>query len=84
MTKARQEFENFVQETFRQGQSEGRSQGLLRGKAEDVLVVLGAKGIAVSDAIREQIRACTDLDTLQRWLVRAVTATTAEDVLGAA
>lgn len=80
MTKARQEFENFVQETFRQGQS----QGLLRGKAEDVLTVLTAKGVAVSDALREQIRACTDLDPLQRWLVRAVTATTAEDVLGAA
>ena len=76
MTKARQEFENFVQETYRQGMS--------RGQAEGVLAVLSAKGIAVSDAVREQIRACTDLDTLQRWLIRAVSATTAEEVIQAA
>ena len=76
MTRARQEFENFLQETYRQGASDGQ--------ADSVLTVLGAKGIAVSDAIRAQIRACTDPGTLQRWLVRAVTATRAEDVIEAA
>lgn len=84
MSKARQEFEDFLQETYRQGMSKGRTQGLSSGQAEGVLTVLGAKGIPVSDAIRAQIRACTDLDTLQRWLIRAVTATTAEDVIKAA
>ena len=84
MTRARQEFENFQQEAYRQGMSQGMSQGKAQGKAEGVLAVLGAKGIAVSDALRERIRACTDLDTLQRWLVRAATATTVEDVVGAA
>lgn len=76
MTQARQDFEKFKQEVYRQGMS--------RGKADGVLEVLAAKGIPVPDSIREQIRSCTDLDTLHRWMIRAVTAATAEDVLRAA
>lgn len=84
MTKARQDAERVLQETYREGMSQGLSQGLSQGRADAVLAVLAAKGIPVSDAVQEQIRGCKDLDVLQRWLLRAVTATTAEDVLQAA
>jgi hypothetical protein len=76
MTQARQNAERALQDVYRQGMSQS--------KAEDVLAVLAAKGIPASAAIQEKIRNCTDLTTLQRWLLRAVTATTAEDVLMAA
>jgi len=80
MTQARQNAERALQDMYRQGMSRGQSDS----KAEDVLAVLAAKGIPVSAALQEQIRTCTDLTTLQRWLLRAVTATRAEDVLKAA
>ena len=51
------------------------------GEAQAVLTVLDARGVAVPEAIREQILACTDLTQLDTWLRCAVTAATAEDVI---
>ena len=76
MTQARRDFEKFQQEVYRQGMSQG--------KADDVLDVLTAKGIPVSDAVRNRIRSCADLDTLHRWLIRAVSATTVDEIFKAA
>jgi hypothetical protein len=55
-------------------------QGEARGRAEDVLAVLGARGIEVTDDVRERISGCTDLGQLRTWILRAVTATTADDL----
>ncbi|MFD4761369.1 hypothetical protein ACFWOJ_21580 [Streptomyces sp. NPDC058439] len=55
---------------------EGRAEGLARG----ILLFLARAGIDVSDEARERIMDCTDLDTLSRWLLRAPTATSVEDV----
>jgi len=38
----------------------------------------------VSDSVRDRIRLCTDLHTLHTWLLRAVSATTAEEIFTAA
>jgi hypothetical protein len=51
----------------------------LEGRA--VLTVLDARGVPVSDDIREQILACADLDLLDTWLRRAATATSADEVV---
>jgi len=37
----------------------------------------------VSDAVRATITACTDLATLDRWITRAATARTADEVVAA-
>ena len=42
-----------------------------------------AKGIAVSSPQREEILGCTDLERLDRWLLRAGVATSADEVLAA-
>jgi len=47
-------------------------------KATDVLEVLDARGLAVTDAARERILGCTDLELLGRWLRRAVTVTASD------
>jgi hypothetical protein len=47
-------------------------------RAEDILLYLDARGIDVPDAARERITTCTDPDTLRAWLIRAVTADTAD------
>ncbi|MFE7352580.1 hypothetical protein ACFU8Q_05115 [Streptomyces sp. NPDC057543] len=59
-----------------EGRAEGRTEGLARG----ILLFLARAGIDVSDEARERITSCTDLDTLSRWLLRAPTATSVEDV----
>jgi hypothetical protein len=51
------------------------------GEARAVLTVLEARGVAVPAEVRERILACTDLAQLDRWLHRASTATTVDDVL---
>jgi len=58
-----------------------RDEGKIKDKADDVLKVLQARGIAVDDASRARILACTDLVTLFRWVVRAATLSTLADVL---
>ena len=50
------------------------------GKAETILTVLEARGVAVSQAQREEILRCSDLARLGRWVVRASLATSAEEV----
>ncbi|MEV6743247.1 hypothetical protein ACIOZL_12390 [Streptomyces sp. NPDC087769] len=57
-----------------------RNEGRVEGLAEVLLIVLDARGIAVTDGIREQIDTCYDLPLLRHWLTRAATATTAEEV----
>jgi hypothetical protein len=49
-------------------------------KAESVLRVLAKRQLAVSDAQRERILDCSDLDTLDRWLDTAVIATSTDEL----
>ncbi|MGW3723749.1 hypothetical protein [Streptomyces sp. NPDC000851] len=66
----------FRSETSQRLRAEGRAEG----RAEDILLILEARGIDVPEATRERIITCTDLDTLRTWLTRAVTVGTAEDL----
>jgi len=59
---------------------EGKAEARSEMAAKAVLTVLRARGIAVPDAAREQIRAQTDLALLERWLVRAVAASSIGEV----
>ena len=52
-----------------------------RGKAEDVLLVLHARGVTVPKSARERIANCRDLDQLGTWIDRAITADNIHDVL---
>ncbi|WP_437730618.1 hypothetical protein [Sorangium sp. So ce1335] len=52
----------------------GRDEGLRETRARDVLTVLRARGIAVSDAARERILAENDPERLERWLEKAAVA----------
>ncbi|MFE3069120.1 hypothetical protein [Streptomyces sp. NPDC059247] len=57
-----------------------RDEGRAQGSAAAILTVLEQRGLTVTDAVRERVEHCDDPDTLHRWLVRAVTATTTEEV----
>ncbi|MEU3020381.1 hypothetical protein ABZ635_23640 [Nocardiopsis sp. NPDC007018] len=66
------------------GREEGREAGLEEGRAAEaarsVVSVLEARGFTVSDEIRERVRRCTDLGTLEKWVPAAVTVDRPEDL----
>ncbi|WP_320773775.1 hypothetical protein [Streptomyces sp. CRN 30] len=57
-----------------------RHEGRAQGRAAALLVVLEQRSLSVSDDIRKHISSCAHPATLDRWLRRAVTAPTAEDI----
>src|SRR5580704_3496772 len=59
----------------------GRVEGETGGKVGAILAILGARGIPVSTEARARIEACKDMATLNQWIVRAATASSAEDVI---
>lgn len=67
-------------EAIRKVLQHGRSEGRVEGRAESVLAVLDARGIAVPDDVRERIAACTDVEQLDIWVRAAVTVASAEDL----
>ena len=57
-----------------------RDEGRAEGRAEDILAVLAERGIDVPEEARQRITSCSDLEILQRWLLRAVTAPSADEI----
>jgi hypothetical protein len=53
----------------------------VRAKADAILAVLDARGVAVPDDVRTRILACADIPTLDRWIRRAATLKTAVAVV---
>ncbi|MFJ1551990.1 hypothetical protein, partial [Streptomyces sp. NPDC088246] len=56
------------------------AEGRAEGRAEGLLLVLHARGIAITDETRKKITGCDDPQLLHQWLNRAATATTTEEV----
>ncbi|MFE4608518.1 hypothetical protein ACFRK5_09165 [Streptomyces niveus] len=63
---------------------EGRDEGLAKGRAQQgarsVLRVLEVRGIPVSDETLKRITGCDDVDLLERWMDRAITASSVEEI----
>jgi hypothetical protein len=57
-----------------------RDEGRAEGIARSILLLLAQSGVDVPDEDRERITGCTDADTLTRWLLRAPTAASTEDL----
>lgn len=63
-----------------EGRIEGRAEGRAEGLATSVLRVLDRRAVPMTDADRARIMDCTDPETLDRWLDRAVDAKTIDEV----
>ena len=68
------------QEGLQQGRQEGLRQGL-RALRSALYELLRQRGWSPSPQERTRVEDCEDLDTLQRWLVQAVSATTVTEAL---
>lgn len=61
-------------------QSEWGKKHYAAGEAEALLVLLEARGLAVSPGLRARVADCTDTEQLRAWLQRAATATETDQV----
>jgi len=75
MTELRQRWER--------EKAELRAEGQTAGTAQAILTILTTRGFQVSDGVRQRVLGCKDPSTLERWLARAVTATTDAEVIAA-
>ena len=76
---ARRELEALMTRTY-EYQSDFARRYYGQGLAESVLAVLDARGVAVPDSVRTLITESRDLRQLDRWLRRAVTAESVDDL----
>ena len=65
-----------------EGEAKGKAEGEAKGKADAVLRLLALRGISVTAPQQARILGCTDLASLNRWLERALSATSADDLIG--
>lgn len=69
------------------GREEGREEGREAGREEEarrlLLAILADRKLGPSDAARARVEACADCATLERWVVRAASAASEDDVFAA-
>jgi predicted transposase YdaD len=71
-----------IERGIQQGVVQGMAEGRVAGEADAILRVLDARGLKVSAVQRKRIIGCTDLEQLQEWITRAVTAAKVADIFG--
>ncbi len=65
-----------------QGLEQGLERGLEQGRAQSLLDVLDARGLAATPHQRARILACHDVERLRAWLVSALTCESVDQLLG--
>jgi hypothetical protein len=65
------------------GLTEGLTAGRATGKREALVTLLGARGLAPTAKQKAAIEGCEDPAQIDRWIVKAATATTVAEVLAA-
>jgi hypothetical protein len=66
-----------------EGRTEGREQGRVQECRQMILRILEWRAVPVTDAARERVTSCTDLDQLEAWAQRAVHAEDAAELFDA-
>lgn len=69
-----------LDEALAQREARGKTEGRAEGRAEDILAVLAARGIPVSEELRSRVLSTTDLDILDRWIRKAALVASADDL----
>ncbi|MFC7219247.1 hypothetical protein ACFQLX_13875 [Streptomyces polyrhachis] len=73
-----------IEETYLEGKEDGKAEGKAEGRVSErrrmVLMLLANRDVIVSDEVRERVAGCADLDVLDRWLERAFTVATAQEL----
>jgi hypothetical protein len=67
--------------SFDRGKAEGKAEGEAKGEAKALVVFLKRRGLAITADQQDRILTCTDLATLDRWLDRALSASSVDELL---
>jgi hypothetical protein len=70
------ELEHYEADIFRRGVQQGEA----RDKATSILSILAARGIAIAAGVRSRILSCDNVATIDAWLTRALTASSADSL----
>ncbi len=62
------------------GREEGREEGRAEGISRAIVSVLEGRGMIVSAEVRSRVESCVELDTLERWLQKAIVATSVVEI----
>ena len=65
------------------GQEEGRQEGRVAGKAEQLLRLMERRGFSPTEETRRRVTTCTDMPLLDLWFDRAIDATTLDEIFAA-
>lgn len=76
------ETQKLFSESQRRSYEKGIVDGTARGEARALLKILAQRGLAVSDNQRRRISECVSLATLDRWLDRALSVTSVDEMFG--
>ncbi|WP_067467751.1 hypothetical protein [Nocardia amamiensis] len=71
----------YKSEFARRYYSRGKAEGRAEGEAAALLRILRTRGFTMSEAIASRIAECTDLDQINIWIDRAVTADSLDEIL---
>ena len=79
------QIEKFFSEAHRrsytEGEAKGQAKGEAKGKAEALLLILRRRGMAMTDDQQHRIVTCTDLAIVDRWLDRAFSVASVDELL---
>ncbi|MFD6190627.1 hypothetical protein [Streptomyces sp. NPDC060275] len=65
---------------FERDREKDRVERITKFRTEHLLLLLGERGLVLSEATRKEVADCQDPETQLRWLLRAVTASTTEEI----
>ncbi len=66
--------------SYDRGKADGEASGEIKGEAKALILILKRRGLAITDEQQRRVVACTDLATLERWLDRALSAASVEEL----
>ncbi len=66
-----------LRDTYNEGVADGKAKGM----AESLLLLLEVRALPVTEEQRQRILSCQDAQRLEAWFMRALNATSIEEVL---
>lgn len=74
------EYQSEIARKYFEGIQQARQEGRQEGRQGAVLTVLASRGLLVDEAARQRVQACTDPEQLDRWLRKALTVSSAQQL----
>ncbi|MEU5703177.1 hypothetical protein ACFFS2_27925 [Streptomyces aurantiacus] len=77
-------YKSSLSEEIRDGRDQERAEARIQAAAENILIVLDARGFVGPGEIRERVTACDDPELMRHWLARAATVSSADEIFSEA